>query len=192
MSSTSAWTHTPPSFRRRDRQERRCQVAARCNREPDDAPIFRCLPRRLHRSMRGCDFGIHRVLSLRRFWRSALRESGWRLPRHPWATPDPPPRGAAPRARDFAVTPSAATIVAGVAGSPIGHSLSPVLHNTWIKASNLDAIYLAFEPRDFRAFAHGLRGGAMRGLNITAPFKAQALELADSVSRRAVSAGAAN
>lgn len=88
--------------------------------------------------------------------------------------------------------PSASTRVAGVAGLPIGHSLSPILHNTWIEAAGLDAVYVAFEPKDFGAFATGCRGGVIRGLNVTAPFKQQALRLADEVSPRAAMAGAAN
>ena len=87
---------------------------------------------------------------------------------------------------------SASTLVAGIAGSPIGHSLSPTLHNAWLEASGLDAVYVAFEPKDFSAFVAGVRGGALRGLNVTAPFKRRALELADTVSLRASRAGAAN
>ena len=37
-----------------------------------------------------------------------------------------------------------ATAVAGVAGSPIGHSLSPLIHNAWIEAAGIDAVYVAF------------------------------------------------
>lgn len=87
---------------------------------------------------------------------------------------------------------SASTVIAGVAGSPIRHSLSPTLHNTWIGATALDAVYLAFEPVSFGDFARGLRGGAIRGLNVTAPFKQLALDLADTVSPAARDAGAAN
>ncbi|HEY1879022.1 MAG TPA: shikimate dehydrogenase [Caulobacteraceae bacterium] len=87
---------------------------------------------------------------------------------------------------------SASTRVAGVAGLPIGHSLSPTLHNAWIEAAGLDAVYVAFEPKDFRVFAAGCRGGVIRGLNVTAPFKGQALELADDVSPQSARAEAAN
>lgn len=88
--------------------------------------------------------------------------------------------------------PSASTIVAGVAGLPIGHSLSPILHNAWIEAAGLNAVYVAFAPKDFAAFAAGCRGGVIRGLNVTAPFKQQALKLAECVSPRAARAEAAN
>jgi shikimate dehydrogenase len=87
-----------------------------------------------------------------------------------------------------------ATTVAGVAGSPIRHSLSPIIHNAWIAAIDLDAVYVPFAPcgDDFTRFAEGLRGGVIRGLNVTLPFKEAALSVADEVSDRAELAGAAN
>lgn len=89
---------------------------------------------------------------------------------------------------------SGSTIVVGVAGAPVTHSLSPVIHNAWIEAAGLDAVYVAFAPpsEGFEAFANGLRGGAIRGLNVTVPFKETALALADRSSGRALAAGAAN
>lgn len=87
-----------------------------------------------------------------------------------------------------------ATAVAGVAGSPIAHSLSPLIHNAWIQAAGLDAVYVAFSPSPdrFSHFAEGLRGGAVRGLNVTLPFKEAALSVAQEVGERAERAGAAN
>jgi shikimate dehydrogenase len=84
--------------------------------------------------------------------------------------------------------------VAGVVGSPIGHSLSPVIHNAWIEEALLDAAYVPFNPPPpaFRGFVLGLRGGAIRGLNVTIPFKEEALDLADEASDLARRAGAAN
>lgn len=89
---------------------------------------------------------------------------------------------------------SGATRVMGVVGSPISHSLSPLIHNHWIEAAALDAVYVAFETSSdrFAAFVAGLRGGVVRGLNVTAPFKALALAAADRRSERAERAGAAN
>ena len=87
-----------------------------------------------------------------------------------------------------------ATAVAGVAGSPILHSLSPLIHNAWIEAAGLDAVYVAFAPPPdrFSHFAEGLRGGAVRGLNVTLPFKEAALSVAHEIGDRAQRAGAAN
>jgi len=87
-----------------------------------------------------------------------------------------------------------ATAVAGVAGFPVAHSLSPLIHNAWIEAAGLDAVYVAFAPPAdrFSHFAEGLRGGALRGLNVTLPFKEAALSVAHEVGERAERAGAAN
>ncbi len=87
------------------------------------------------------------------------------------------------------------TAIAGVAGQPIAHSLSPLIHNAWIRAAGLDADYRAFGPEDvggFEALVAEGRAGGLRGLNVTAPFKAAALGLADEVSETARRCGSAN
>ena len=96
------------------------------------------------------------------------------------------------------MTVSAKTLVAGVVGHPVRHSLSPLLHNAWLQAAGLDGVYIALAPslEGFSALIEGCRGGAICGLNITLPFKEQALSLAqtgrDHVHPRASLAGAAN
>jgi shikimate dehydrogenase len=89
---------------------------------------------------------------------------------------------------------SGATIVAGVVGSPVRHSLSPLIQNAWIQAAGVDGVYVALSPTPerFAALLDGLRGGALRGLNVTLPFKEDALAAADHASARARRAGAAN
>jgi shikimate dehydrogenase len=89
---------------------------------------------------------------------------------------------------------SGGAMVAGVVGSPVIHSLSPLIHNAWISASGLDAAYVPFSPGEsgFEALVSGLRGGAIRGLNVTIPFKETALALADEADPLARLAGAAN
>lgn len=86
------------------------------------------------------------------------------------------------------------TAVAGVAGAPIRHSLSPLLHNAWLAASGIDGVYVAFDPgaHGFERLVNGFRGGAVRGINVTLPFKEAALELADQASEAARRSGAAN
>ena len=86
------------------------------------------------------------------------------------------------------------TIVAGVAGRPVAHSLSPILHNAWLQAAGIDAVYVAFpvDAHGFDRFVQGLRGGPVRGLNVTLPFKEAALRLADRASEAAQRAAAAN
>jgi shikimate dehydrogenase len=87
-----------------------------------------------------------------------------------------------------------ATLVAGIAGSPVSHSLSPLIHNAWLAAAGADGVYVPFSPvaDEFSTFARAMRGGAIRGLNVTVPFKEAALAIADRRSERAERAGAAN
>jgi shikimate dehydrogenase len=86
------------------------------------------------------------------------------------------------------------SIVAGVVGHPIDHSLSPLIHNAWLAEAGIDGVYVPFAPDayGFERLVTGFRGGAIRGLNVTLPFKLQALELADAASAAARAAGAAN
>ena len=85
-------------------------------------------------------------------------------------------------------------MVAGVVGAPVAHSLSPFLHGRWIAAAGLDAAYVPFAPPParFEAFIEGLRGGAIRGVNVTAPFKRRALAMADRADAAAMACGSAN
>lgn len=89
---------------------------------------------------------------------------------------------------------SARTAAAAVLGHPVRHSLSPLLHNAWLADAGVDAVYLALEttPERFATVIAGCRGGLLRGVNVTIPFKEQALALADQISARAAAAGAAN
>lgn len=79
------------------------------------------------------------------------------------------------------------TALYGVVGRPIGHSLSPAMHNAAFKAARLDAVYLplaADSIDDFFAFADAMD---LRGVSVTAPYKLEAFERAnesDAVSRR--------
>jgi shikimate dehydrogenase len=85
--------------------------------------------------------------------------------------------------------------VAGIVGQPVIHSLSPVIHNAWLEAAGIDAVYGAFSPENpagFAALVAAGRAGLLAGVNVTAPFKEQAFALADEVSETAQAAGAAN
>jgi shikimate dehydrogenase len=80
--------------------------------------------------------------------------------------------------------PSARTRVAAVIGSPIRHSLSPLLHNTAFASLGLDWVYVAFEVAPGRA-ADAL--GAMRafglgGMSVTMPHKTDAARACDALT----------
>ncbi|MFN7056547.1 shikimate dehydrogenase [Hyphomonas sp.] len=85
-------------------------------------------------------------------------------------------------------------LLLGVAGDPVTHSLSPFIHNGWLRDNRIDAVYSAFEikagelPEGLRTLA----GQGVRGLNITLPHKIEALKLAARASEKARRIGAAN
>jgi shikimate dehydrogenase len=66
----------------------------------------------------------------------------------------------------------------GVIGYPIGHSLSPVMHNAAFKHLGMDAIYLAFQvkPNELENAIRGAKALGFTGLNVTIPFKEAVLE----------------
>ncbi|MDT5028576.1 MAG: shikimate dehydrogenase, partial [Micromonosporaceae bacterium] len=83
---------------------------------------------------------------------------------------------------------------AGVLGQPIGHSLSPVIHNAGYAAADLTGWrYTAHEcaEADLAGFVAGL-GAEWAGLSLTMPLKEVALAVADEVAPTAASIGAAN
>lgn len=84
--------------------------------------------------------------------------------------------------------------VAGIVGHPVAHSMSPVLHNAWLEAAGLNGVYAPFSPGEtgLARFVAGMRGGVIAGVNVTIPYKEEALALADRASDLARLAGAAN
>ena len=89
---------------------------------------------------------------------------------------------------------SGSTRVAGVIGSPIRHSLSPVLHNAAFRALDLDWVFLAFEVSegDGAAAVRGARVLGIEGLSVTMPHKADVLSALDKISPTAEKLGAVN
>ncbi|WP_245847855.1 shikimate dehydrogenase [Lentzea kentuckyensis] len=82
---------------------------------------------------------------------------------------------------------------AAVIGSPIEHSLSPVLHNAAYAALGLDLEYTRLECTEDRVAALvSSLGPEWVGLSCTMPTKRAALAVAASVTERAAAVGAAN
>ncbi len=91
--------------------------------------------------------------------------------------------------------PTGAAKVAAVVGQPVHHSLSPFLHTAWLRDLRIDGVYAAFGPKDEHGFKNlilSCRTNGIKGLNVTAPFKEQALALADTVADSARKCGSAN
>src|SRR5467141_5387325 len=63
------------------------------------------------------------------------------------------------------------TRVYGVIGDPIGHSLSPLLHNTGFVSRRVDAVYLPFLVRQLSDFLVAIPEFGVRGFSVTLPHK---------------------
>jgi shikimate dehydrogenase len=85
--------------------------------------------------------------------------------------------------------------LAGVTGWPVGHSLSPAIHNAAYREMDLDWVYVPLpveHVRDLPALAEALRVLPFVGLNVTMPYKDPVMELCDEVSTVAELSGAVN
>lgn len=82
---------------------------------------------------------------------------------------------------------------AGVIGFPIAQSLSPVIHNYWLKQYGIEGSYerISVHPDDFAAFLQG-EGKSYAGFNITLPYKEEIMQYLDDVSLLAQRIGAVN
>lgn len=89
---------------------------------------------------------------------------------------------------------SVRTGLVGVIGHPIGHSLSPRIHNAAFEAQGLDMVYLAFDvpPEQLANAFAGIRALQMRGVNVTIPHKEAVMTLLDDVDSLAAKVGAVN
>ena len=74
-----------------------------------------------------------------------------------------------------------------VIGNPIEHSLSPNLHNYWIKKNNLNAIYGKLETyeNDLPELCKSVKRGELDGLNVTVPFKNSIIPFLDKLTTEA-------
>ncbi len=88
----------------------------------------------------------------------------------------------------------AKTKVCGIFGHPVGHSLSPEIHNAAFAAGHLPFVYVAHdvEPGNVLRALDGIRVMGYRGLSITIPHKVTALEAMDEVDETARIIGCIN
>ena len=74
-----------------------------------------------------------------------------------------------------------------VIGNPIDHSLSPKLHNYWIKKNNIDAIYdkKLLNRNELKNLILQFKTGELSGINVTVPFKNSVIPFIDELSLEA-------
>lgn len=80
----------------------------------------------------------------------------------------------------------------GVVGRPIGHSVSPAMHNAALRVAGVDGCYLPLAAADFDDFRRFADAVGLEGASVTAPFKRDALEGAAEREDLAARVGAAN
>lgn len=78
---------------------------------------------------------------------------------------------------------SPATRLCAVIGNPVGHSLSPALHNAAFNALGLDFVYVAFRVEDLKNAVCGMRAlHNFRGMSVTIPHKIEIIDYLDEVA----------
>ena len=89
---------------------------------------------------------------------------------------------------------SARTGLLGVLGDPVGHSLSPAMHNAALAELGLDWIYLGLpvQAGQLAAAVRGLEAIGCRGLNVTIPHKQAVAALCTRLTPLAERVGAVN
>lgn len=91
------------------------------------------------------------------------------------------------------------SIVCGLIGLPVMHSVSPQIHNTGFAETGVNGVYLPFEVRDVSAFIQRMvqprtreLSWNLRGLSVTAPHKEAVMEHLDWIEPQAKEIGAVN
>tara|TARA_Y100000996_G_scaffold403430_1_gene376378 strand:- start:926 stop:1720 length:795 start_codon:yes stop_codon:yes gene_type:complete len=81
-----------------------------------------------------------------------------------------------------------------VIGNPIKHSLSPDLHNHWLKENNIDAIYdkIKLEKIEIKDFINKIKEQKINGCNVTVPFKKTVIPFLDKLSNEAAQTQSVN
>lgn len=82
----------------------------------------------------------------------------------------------------------------GIIGHPLGHTLSPLVHNWGFSRYGLDARYEAWPtlPEELPVFMERLRQTPIEGASVTIPHKTTVMALVDEVSEMGQAAGAVN
>ena len=71
----------------------------------------------------------------------------------------------------------------GIIGNPVEHSLSPLLHNYWLKKYDIDAIYSIFkiEEDGLSGIVKKIKEGTLSGVNVTLPYKQKIINHLDLI-----------
>ena len=84
------------------------------------------------------------------------------------------------------------TGIFGVIGDPVGHSLSPLMHNSAFVSEKVNAVYLPFLVKDLRDFLAAVPEFDIRGFSVTIPHKQNILKYLKQCDPLAADIGAVN
>lgn len=86
------------------------------------------------------------------------------------------------------------TKIYGLIGHPVGHSLSPLIHNTAFLDQKLNCIYDCFDvlPENIKDAVFGIKALGIMGVNVTVPYKEMVIPYLDFISDEAKLIGAVN
>ena len=89
---------------------------------------------------------------------------------------------------------SGKTRLLALIGQPVGHSLSPAMHNAAFAADGLDYVYVCLDvdPENLPAAVRGAQALKLRGFNVTMPHKRAMIPLVDELDEGARISGAVN
>ena len=74
------------------------------------------------------------------------------------------------------------TRLCAIIGNPVGHSLSPSIHNAAFSALGLNFVFLAFKVEDVGSALCGLRAmNNFRGMSVTIPHKVEIMKYVDEI-----------
>lgn len=77
-------------------------------------------------------------------------------------------------------------------GNPVGHSLSPLMHNAAFSRAGLNACYVPFCVENLNIAVRAIRALNIRGVSVTIPFKVDVMKHLDAVDEDALRIGAVN
>ncbi|HID69412.1 MAG TPA: shikimate dehydrogenase [Desulfobacterales bacterium] len=84
------------------------------------------------------------------------------------------------------------TLLYGIIGNPVSHSLSPAMHNAALEALGINGVYLPFPAPDIDDAVSGIRGLGIQGTSVTIPHKEKVMALLDEIDPVAEKIGAVN
>ena len=89
---------------------------------------------------------------------------------------------------------SGKTIICGIIGDPIEHTMSPAMHNAAFKTLGLDYVYVPFTVKslELKKAIEGIRGMNLRGVNVTIPHKVAVMQFLDRIDPLVEKIGAVN